>query len=379
MIEIKGTPKPITMTPMQPLKTVSNCSDDIPDEPWITGVHSIGSKKIPQISTQWSFRDHINAFRCRATNFRNDFTVKPGIYCVGTPDETSTVIVTANYRYTFDVVRKKLENQNLWIIVLDTKGVNVWCAAGKGTFGTVELIKRIKNSSLKDIVNHKKIIVPQLGAPGISAHEVQRATGFKVLYGPVRIEDLPRYIKDNFKATREMRIMNFTFYDRLVVAPMELNPAIKKVWKPFLGIIILMGLTNKGILFEPALQYGLPLGLSVIAGVLSGALLAPLMLPFLPFRSFALKGLFLGLIISAGLYYGTSLFQNYSILLIIASLMIVTGLSSYLSLQFTGTTTYTNMSGVEKEIRLSLPLYGVTLFSTVVLIIAERLIYWGIL
>ena len=67
-----------------------------------------------------------------------------------------------------DYLRNAVRNINVWIMVLDTKGVNVWCAAGKGTFGTDEIIKRINKCSLVKIVSHRKIIVPQLGAPGIN-------------------------------------------------------------------------------------------------------------------------------------------------------------------------------------------------------------------
>ena len=73
-----------------------------------------------------------------------------------------------------------------WILVLDTNGVNVWCAAGKGTFGTDELIRRIEATGLPEIVSHNRVIVPQLGGPGVAAHEVRKRSGFRVVYGPVR-------------------------------------------------------------------------------------------------------------------------------------------------------------------------------------------------
>ena len=81
--------------------------------------------------------------------------------------------MTANYKLSFDAIRKNLSGQNGWILVLDTKGINVWCAAGKGTFGTNELVKRIRLVSLEKIVNHKRLILPQLGAAGVAAHKVK--------------------------------------------------------------------------------------------------------------------------------------------------------------------------------------------------------------
>lgn len=84
---------------------------------------------------------------------------------------------------SFDILRKEMHGLDGWVLVLDIKGINVWCAAGKGTFGTQELINRIAIVQLEKVVSHKTVILPQLGAPGISAHEVAKLSGFKVLYG----------------------------------------------------------------------------------------------------------------------------------------------------------------------------------------------------
>jgi hypothetical protein len=146
--------------------------------------------------------------------------VKPGLYKRGNPDTDSMVFVSANYTLSFDVLHSSLEGINCYILVLDTNGINVWCAAGKGTFGTDELVHRVKWSGLSGIVNHRTLILPQLGAPGISAHEVKRRSGFKIEYGPVRARDLPEYLKTH-KATPEMRMVEFSLKDRIVLTPVE--------------------------------------------------------------------------------------------------------------------------------------------------------------
>lgn len=115
-----------------------------------------------------------------------NYAVHPGLYALGEPDENAPVLVTANYKMSFDCLRQALPGRNAWILVLDTKGINVWCAAGKGTFGTNELVYRIEASGLKKVVRHRKMVLPQLGAPGIAAHQVKKLSGFKAHYGPVR-------------------------------------------------------------------------------------------------------------------------------------------------------------------------------------------------
>ena len=110
------------------------------------------------------------------------------------PGSGSDVFVSANYKLSFDILRAALKGLDAWVLVLDTKGINVWCAAGKGTFGTDELIRRISEAALERVVSHTRVIVPQLGAPGVSASAVQRATGFRVHYGPVEARDIREYL-----------------------------------------------------------------------------------------------------------------------------------------------------------------------------------------
>jgi CO dehydrogenase/acetyl-CoA synthase gamma subunit (corrinoid Fe-S protein) len=148
---------------------------------WVTGTQT-DAGAIPGVTDSLSI---IGNRKCRTSAFRNNYTVNPGLYAVGAPDKSSDVLVSANYKLSFDALRKALKGLNVWVLVLDTKGINVWCAAGKGTFGTAELVRLISAAKLDSLVDHRKIIVPQLGAPGISAHEVKKASGFKVCYGPV--------------------------------------------------------------------------------------------------------------------------------------------------------------------------------------------------
>jgi len=86
--------------------------------------------------------DKLGHIMCRISNkFRMNYSVAPGLYAIGNPDESSPVLVTANYRLTCDHLHKAMEKSNVWVLIIDTKGINVWCAAGKGTFGTSELMQ----------------------------------------------------------------------------------------------------------------------------------------------------------------------------------------------------------------------------------------------
>jgi CO dehydrogenase/acetyl-CoA synthase delta subunit len=162
--------------------------------------------------------DHFLA-RCRVN--RSGHRVEPGLYALGNPTPDSPVFVTANYTLSFDALRSSLPGRDAYILVLDTQGINVWCAAGKGTFGTDDLVGRIEATALRDIVHHRTLTLPQLGAPGVAGHEVKKRTGFKVEYGPVRAADLPEYLTTG-EATPDMRRVRFTLRDRLTLIPVEL-------------------------------------------------------------------------------------------------------------------------------------------------------------
>ena len=225
---------------------------------WVIGTVDHPTGQVLKIKTEWSRKDHIGQIRARTSSYRMKYRVPPGLYAVGAPDESSPVLITANYKLSFDKLRRELNGIHAWILVLDTQGINVWCAAGKGTFGTVELVNKMKAVGLDKIVKHRRIILPQLGAPGIHSHVVKKATGFTVSFGPVYAKDTPAYLQAGFKATKEMRTVRFGLVDRLILTPMELNPAFSKLWILILSIFILFGLQPEGLIFKQAWALGMP-------------------------------------------------------------------------------------------------------------------------
>ncbi len=168
-----------------------------------------------------TFNDRVEHFLIRWGYRRGEHRVAPGLYAMGNPGKDSPVFVTANYRLSFDALRSALKGIDSYMLILDTFGINVWCAAGKGTFGTEELVRQIEATGLSEVVSHKKLILPQLGAPGVRAFEVTKRTGFRVEYGPVKADDLTAYLKSG-KATPDMKKVRFPLPDRIVLIPVEL-------------------------------------------------------------------------------------------------------------------------------------------------------------
>lgn len=284
---------------------------------------------------------------------RMRYRVAPGLYAVGSPEASSPVLVTANYKMTFDLLRQELAGVNAWLLVLDTKGINVWCAAGKGTFGTAEVIRRVTECRLAELISHRILVLPQLGAPGVAAHEVRKSCGFQVIYGPVRAADLPAFLAAGMRATPAMRRVTFTVRERFVLTPVEIVSMWKTVLWGGLLLLLLGGIGPRIFSIDTAISRGAAAIAAGLAGVVTGAVLVPVLLPWLPGRMFAVKGALVGLLLSlAGLLlFGSRL----GVLNSAALLFTLPAVAAWCAMNFTGSTPFTSPSGVEREMRRTLP------------------------
>ena len=328
------------------------------DQPFVIGSVQTPVGPVPKISSSMEIADRWGSIKARWGVGRMHYTVEPGLYAVGDPDSKSPVLVTANYKMSFDRLREVLPGRSAWIMVLDTNGINVWCAAGKRTFGTEELVRRIDASGLDRVVSHRDLILPQLAGPGVAAHEVKRLSGFKVIYGPILATDLPIFLDEGLKAIPEMRRKTFTMSERAVLIPMELVSVLKWYLIILPLFFLLGGLGESAGFWTNALNDGLFAVVSLMGAMLAGSILTPLFLPWLPGRAFALKGLVMGLIaavifISFRIDYLSSWHGRLEIM---AWFFMIPAISAFLAMNFTGASTYTSLSGVRKEMRWAVPL-----------------------
>lgn len=323
-----------------------------------------GAGKVPQIATRLTLMDHLGACKARWALNRMNFIVPPGLYAIGTPTPDDPVVVTCNYKMTYDIVRSQLAGRSIWLLVLETFGVNVWCAAGKGTFGTAELVERIRVSALAKAVKHRRLLLPILGAPGVAAHEVARQTGFTVSYAAIRAADLPVYLDNGLTTTPAMRRLTFTLYERLVLVPVELLMALRSA---LITAVILFGL---GLLFG-GVPAGSRLSLAFAGALLTGVAAGPILLPWLPGKSFAVKGATAGLLWTVA-WYGLAGGSDWSLLTTVAAFLALPAVSAFYTLNFTGCSTYTSRTGVKKEMRLSLPAMGGAIAVSALLLLVGR-------
>jgi hypothetical protein len=306
------------------------------------GVLTLSDKPVAA-DTRLSAADRLGGCMVRWGFGRERYRVAPGLYAVGKPDDRSVVLVTANYKLSFDLLRKELGGLDAWILVLDTHGINVWCAAGKGTFGAAELARRIRLSGLRDRVSHRKLILPQLSAPGVAAHKVKSETGFNVIYGPVRSRDIRPFLANGMKASAEMRSVTFNLRERLAVVPTELVEALKYSLILF-ALLALWDAVRGGLSLRGLMAGGVP----YLGALLTGTVAAPAFLPWIPPRSFALKGWLLGIAWALGI----GLAHNDGPARLAGDLLLLPAISAFMALNFTGNTTFTSQSGVNREIRM---------------------------
>ncbi len=329
------------------------------DQSFVSGSMETAVGKVACVESALTFGDRLGGWKVRWNIGRMSYKVDPGLYALGHPDEDSPVFVSANFKMSFDVLRKSLRpGRSGWILVLDTEGINVWCAAGKGTFGTKELVERIASSGLGKVVKHRRLIVPQLGAPGVCAGEVQKLSGFKVVYGPVGAKDLPDFLDSGMKAGAGMRIKTFETGERLSLVPVEVVHAVKTLLPALPVIFVLSGFGGRTAFVSNALRFGGATLIGFLAAIASGCVLTPLLLPWLPGKAFSLKGLWPGIVVAAVFLYirdGLWGLHGAGAIEIAAWMLIIPAFSAYLAMNFTGCSTFTSLSGVKKEMKWAFP------------------------
>jgi NAD-dependent dihydropyrimidine dehydrogenase PreA subunit len=142
-----------------------------------------------------------------------------GLGRVGAPGPTSPVLLTGNYRLTVERVRRALAGRDVWLLVANSRGINVWCAATGGLLTDHDVISVLKTSGIGRLVHHRRVILPQLAATGIVGPHVRDRTGWTVVWGPVDAASIPAYLAAGRSEGRDAaRTVGFPWPERLEMA-----------------------------------------------------------------------------------------------------------------------------------------------------------------
>ncbi len=320
---------------------------------------------VPRVRTHLIREDRLGTFAARLGIGRDSYCIAPGLYGIGEPDSGSPVMVTANYKLTFDALRSHLAGISAWILVLDTRSINVWCAAGKGTFSTQEVAERVRATGLDKVVTHRRLILPQLSATGVSARQVKTLCGFEVVWGPVHAKHINAFLDSGMKAAPAMRKVTFSIRERVELIPVELNHMGKPTGYLLPALFLLSGLGQGFFSVSAAFSRGVLALLAYFLAVATGAVLAPALLPWLPGRAFAIKGAALG--VAAGALLSAAFVGQLTRSEMLALTLFMMAVSSYLTMNFTGSTPFTSPTGVEKEMRKAIPAQATGALAAVIL------------
>jgi ferredoxin len=147
---------------------------------------------------------------------------RPGLRVCGEPGLDSPVLVTGNFDLTVARVEEALDGFDAWLLVADSHGINVWCAAAGGHLHTHDVVSVLKTTGVAERVHHRQVILPQLAATGVESDQVRERSGWETIWGPVYAEDLPAFLRGAEAPT--MREVHFKLGQRLEMALMWAAP-----------------------------------------------------------------------------------------------------------------------------------------------------------
>jgi NAD-dependent dihydropyrimidine dehydrogenase PreA subunit len=207
---------------------------------------------------------------------------RTGLRKIGDPGRDSPVLVTCNFHNTVGRLCRALRGRDAWLVVADSRGINVWCAAGGGDLDTDAVVSAVKTAGVAELVDHNTLIVPPLAAPAVRGVDVAERTGMKVRWGPVRGADLPAYLDRGQRRIEAMKRVTDTWRERL-------DAGVGSMF-----VFYVMGAVAFAIFGRALLPHYLIVSLAVLLGLVVGH-------PWLPGRTGLHKALLLQLLLGAAL------------------------------------------------------------------------------
>jgi acetyl-CoA decarbonylase/synthase complex subunit gamma len=150
-----------------------------------------------------------------------------------------------------------------------------------------------------------------------------------------------------------MRRVTFGFKDRIKLIPNDFMYGKFYLLGAMAVLFLISGISGNGISFKDFSGEGGPAILKVFLAYVAGIVITPMFLPYIPGRHFSLKGFFSGTLI--WLILILSKFAGNNLIEIVSWFLLVTAISSFLAMNFTGSSTFTSLSGVKKEMKISVP------------------------
>jgi len=130
------------------------------------------------------------------TDPQRPLATTPGIYEIGTPTDTSPVLITTNFSLTYFIVSGEIEGSKIpsYLLVMDTEGLSVMTAWAAGKFVADLMAQFIKKSGIEAKVKHHKLIIPGYSASESGGLE-EELPGWEIMVGPREGSHIPAFLK----------------------------------------------------------------------------------------------------------------------------------------------------------------------------------------
>ncbi|MFX0210378.1 MAG: hypothetical protein ACFFDT_30645, partial [Candidatus Hodarchaeota archaeon] len=284
--------------------------------------------------------------------------IEPGLYIYGNPSEKSPVLVTANYQRTVRLVGRALKNQDAYLLVADTMGENVWCAARGDKFGLREVVEIIKATRIEEQVQHRKLVLPQLAAGGIDHREVKAMTGWSCRFGPIYAKDIPLYLASGEKTEKE-RTISFKIRERIEMA-LQQSYFLSKF---FFFWFFLIGIVGINILPQISL---FSIAILLLPMIWLVYLFFALIFPLLPTRSFLRRGIYYGGLLTI-IFFGIGNILEYTLIGMSQWAVIGFAIGMFLGMDYSGATPISKPTEIDEEYPTMIILLGICLILLLVL------------
>jgi acetyl-CoA decarbonylase/synthase complex subunit gamma len=122
--------------------------------------------------------------------------VKPGIYPVNNPNESSPILFTTNFSLTYFTVLSDVEKSKvpIWLQVVDTEGLSVMTAFSAGKLTPESVNSSLDASGALEKSKSGQIIIP--GMVSRMSGKLSELTGLKVIVGPKESSGIPKFLKN---------------------------------------------------------------------------------------------------------------------------------------------------------------------------------------
>ena len=294
-------------------------------------------------------KSQLRIYRCIYTGQIDLVPIDPGIYKSGNPTESSPIIVTANYEFTYIKVMRDLKGIDAWVLCVDSNGINVWCAARGNDFGNNQLIEAVEATGIERLTNKKTLILPQLSAGGVATPELQKKSKdfpFRVVYGPVWSKDLPEFLeKRPARKPDRMKLAKFTLKHRFRGFITHTTFLLRKIFLlPLIGLFLVFLILNSLNLFAKLWWVG-----ELLLWIVTANFIITFIYPLANFtRRFILKGIFFGTLNIFILGIISFLFHK-SIIFTLFNLSFFLWVSFFSTMSLSGYTMATSPSEIQEE------------------------------